>query len=263
MRVFYSESGTFYTILVCHIYRMLQEREAVYQDDDWVLKEAMDMHNLQTGGTFMNALTRKLDDIVTPCLAEIVAFVDRSCNLGLLLPEHSPLSLFWLKIFGSKRAEEALRFTDMVGGEKVEINHDNFTCEFPFFWMVKELIDSHWDSAQSTGGIAKCIVMHTTILIQCVAAGRRKQEVHNQLCLLVSDSSLGDVLLSIQDGGQCEELYRRYLHDFVRSVHKCTHKMEESVKVEYQVRCTDLYSQHVLYLCKILSIYSSIYFVRS
>ena len=151
---FYTEPGTFYTILVCHIHRILREREEVYQDDDWVLKEAMDMHNLQTGGTFMNVLTRKLDDIIIPCLAEIIAFVDRSFNLSLLQPHYSPpFSQFWLRIFANKRVEEALRFTDLVGREKVEINHENFACKFPFFWLVKELVDSHWDSAQSTGGI--------------------------------------------------------------------------------------------------------------
>lgn len=60
-------------------------------------------------------------------------------------------------------------------------------------------------------------------------------EVHKKLCALVSDTPLGAVLLSVQDKGQCEELYRRYLHDFVHSVHKCTHKQEENNKVEYKV----------------------------
>ena len=157
------ESGTFYTNLVCHIHRMLREREKVYQDDDWVLKEAMDMHNLQTGGTFMNALTRKLDDIITPRLAEIIAFVDRGCNLSLLQPTNSPLSQFWLMVFACKRAEEALKYTDMVGGQKVNVNPDNTNCAFPFSWLVRELVDSHWDSAQSTGGM--CIFSGNT----CVA----------------------------------------------------------------------------------------------
>ena len=51
----------------------------------------------------------------------------------------------------------------------------------------------------------------------------------------MSGTGLGGILLSVQDGGECEELYRHYLHDFVRSVHKCTHKTEKTVKQEYQV----------------------------
>ena len=66
--------------------------------------------------------------------------------------------------------------------------------------------------------------------------GSSRQRVHKKLCSLVSDSPLGDVLGSVQDG-HCEELFRRYLHDFVRSVHMCTHKMEQSVKDEYKVCC--------------------------
>ena len=137
---------------------MLCERETVYQDDDWVLVEAMDMHHLQTGGTFMNVLTRKLDDIIVPCLAEIIAFVDRRSNLSLLQIEPSPLSQFWLKMFASKRSEEALRFTDIVTNQKVQMMDENFACEFPFSWLVKELLDSLWDSAQSTGGtVCVCV----------------------------------------------------------------------------------------------------------
>ena len=65
--------------------------------------------------------------------------------------------------------------------------------------------------------------------------GPQRAQVHRQLCSLVSDTPLGDVLTSVQDGGQCEELYRRYLHDFVRSVHKCSRKMEQTINNEYQV----------------------------
>ena len=65
--------------------------------------------------------------------------------------------------------------------------------------------------------------------------GSQRQQVHRQLCTLVSDTRLGDILNSVTDGDQCEELYRRYLHDFVRSVHKCTHNREQTKANEYKV----------------------------
>ena len=71
------------------------------------------------------------------------------------------------------------------------------------------------------------------IILFCVGSSR--QQIHRQLCKLVSDTSLGEILMSVQEDGQCEELYRRYIHDFVRSVHKCTHKQNETVKHEYKV----------------------------
>ena len=73
------------------------------------------------------------------------------------------------------------------------------------------------------------------VYILLLRAGRHRPKVHKELCALVSDTPVGCVLLSINDEKQCEELYRCYLHDFVHSVHKCTHKMKENIKVEYKV----------------------------
>lgn len=126
---------------------MLCEREETRsQSDDWVVNEAMDSHCLQTGGTFTNVLTRKLDEVVISCLSETIGFVDRDCNLNLL---QTPFTNIWLSIFSSKRVAEILNFT---GNKKVLIVDDNFTCKFPFFWLVKELIDSYCDSAIKDGG---------------------------------------------------------------------------------------------------------------
>ena len=79
--------------------------------------------------------------------------------------------------------------------------------------------------------------------------------MHKKLCSLVSDSPLGDVLQSVKDEKQgeeqCEELYRRYLYDFVRSVHKCTHKTEEIVKHENQV-CLILSNKQII-ICVVVS----------
>ena len=114
----------------------------------------MDINHLQTGGTFTNVLTRQLDAVIVPCFSEIIAFLDRNCNLNLLQPVQplTPLSQFWLNICASQRARDALRFIDMVGTQKVPMKDEEFACEFPFSWLVIELLDSQWDNAQSTGG---------------------------------------------------------------------------------------------------------------
>ena len=142
-------------VLVSHIHRILKEREAASFDPDWVLSEAMNIHNLQTGGTFKNVLSRKLDNVIIPFFAEIIAFIDRNCNLNLLqtVSPPTPLSQFWLKIFRSERTEQALHYDDMATGvQKVAMRNEEFECEFPFSWLVKELMDSQWDNAQTTGG---------------------------------------------------------------------------------------------------------------
>ena len=134
---------------------MLKEREEVYKDrDDWIIQEAMNINHLQTGGTFKNVLARRLDEVIVPCFAMIIAFMDQNCNLNLLqsVQHLSPLSKFWLNICASQHAQDELRYVDMVGTQKVVMKDDNFACEFPFYWLVKDLMDCQWDSAQSTGG---------------------------------------------------------------------------------------------------------------
>ena len=39
---------------------------------------------------------------------------------------------------------------------------------------------------------------------------------------------------SVQDEESCSDLYRRYLHDYIRSVHQVTHKFSGA---EYMVSC--------------------------
>lgn len=49
---------------------------------------------------------------------------------------------------------------------------------------------------------------------------------------------MGGVLCGVSEQ-DCEDLYRSYLHDFVRIVHMCKHsKNLEHEDKEYEVRCT-------------------------
>jgi len=59
--------------------------------------------------------------------------------------------------------------------------------------------------------------------------------LHSQLCKVVSQNAVGDVLDSAGET-DCEEFFQYYLHDFVRSVHLCNHKKQESKNLEYKVR---------------------------
>lgn len=135
---------------------MLIEREEIHQDsNDWIIDEALNSHHLQTGGTFKNVLTRRLDEVVTPCFTKIIAFLDQNCNLNILQNLHPKMPLFqlWMKIFGSQRAQEELLYSDiMVGGQKVPMRDEGFICKFPFSWLVKELMDSQFDNSRSIGG---------------------------------------------------------------------------------------------------------------
>ena len=81
------DTKTFYGALVKHIKNLLEEREKSLLDQEWVLKEALSGKKLQSGGTFQNVLSRKLDEVIIPIFAAVLLFVDQFSNLNIL--EHS------------------------------------------------------------------------------------------------------------------------------------------------------------------------------
>lgn len=122
--------------------------------------EAMNAKNLQYGGTFRNVISRKFDRIVIPILSEIIAIIDQNYNLALIDPsnESSPLSQFWLSVFGEFTIMQ-FNYTDMViprqqvpgvGGRKAR---KDFKSKLPFSWLIHEAVDSQWDNAKISAGI--------------------------------------------------------------------------------------------------------------
>ena len=160
-----ADDSTFHGVLVRHIHRLLTERDQVREDEkNWVLNEALSARKLQNGGTFQNVLARKLDDVLVPIFSELIALVDRNYNLNRLDPkeQNSPLCQFWLAMF-SNPAIMQLRYEDMVtaqgGGHREQVPgaggrmaEEDFKCQLPFSWLVKEAVDTQWHSAKSTVG---------------------------------------------------------------------------------------------------------------
>ena len=81
---FFTADDTFFGALVKHIKNLLEEREKSLMIKEWVLNEALSTEKLQSGGTFQNVLTRRLDDVIVPLFADILLFVDHYFNLNLL-----------------------------------------------------------------------------------------------------------------------------------------------------------------------------------
>ena len=157
----FADDSSFHGILVRHIHRLLKEREQVREDErNWILNEALSIRKLRNGGTFQKVLARKLDEVLVPILSEIFALLDRNNNLNHLNTKEktSPLYQFWLAMFRNQQ----LCYEDMVshgmqhrelvpalGGRMAE---EDFQCQLPFSWLVKEAVDLQWQSAKSTSG---------------------------------------------------------------------------------------------------------------
>ena len=72
----------------------------------------------------------------------------------------------------------------------------------------------------------------TSKVIFCVT-GKNATEMMKQVCSLVSQTSLGEVLGSAPDD---DVLYHCYLHDYVKSVHRTYHTNAEVSMQENNVR---------------------------
>ena len=156
------DDSLFYATLVRHIHSMLLEREEVMEEKEWVLDEAMSGKKLQSGGTFRNVLSRKLDEVITPIFAEVLVHVDRYSNLDLLKRKNAPLHVqqLWLNVFTCSELC-SFSYTEMSvqgGGDRLagmgqrKSSDEEFPCQFPFFWLIKETVDSHWNAAITMTG---------------------------------------------------------------------------------------------------------------
>ena len=67
-----------------------------------------------------------------------------------------------------------------------------------------------------------------------ILPGNNREALHKQLCEAINQVEVGEVLKSVDDE-YCEDFYKYYLHDFVKSVHQSQHKEQEQKEQEYNV----------------------------
>ena len=142
------------------IYNLLCEREADRPDlADWVLREALNTSKLEVGGTFRNVLARKIDEVVIPIFSKIIGCIDHNCNLDLISgSEYSLMTArceFWIAVFRDPRLLQ-LQYSEMVQGNRMLGTgiraSQNFKCQMPYFWLIKESVDSVQDDARIRAG---------------------------------------------------------------------------------------------------------------
>lgn len=142
-------------MLVGHIHRILQERENAIASD-WILDEALNVQGLQHGGTFQNALIRKIDEVSIPIFAELIWWCDHFCNLDLIHEcgsMNTAVKRFWLSIFKNPRIM-SINYHNMVTKTSSHTALErNYKCKFPFSWIVKESVDTVWSHVLCDGGI--------------------------------------------------------------------------------------------------------------
>ena len=123
---------------------------------DWVFEEAL--KHSQISGTFRNALSRRLDKILLPILAKIIALIDKNFNLTIIhqhrdnIKISSPIARLWLEIF-SERTLCRITYEDIfttnnvaktkkwIPGIGATLSDHFYRCDFPFSWICREVIN--------------------------------------------------------------------------------------------------------------------------
>ncbi|XP_035253685.1 E3 ubiquitin-protein ligase rnf213-alpha-like isoform X3 [Anguilla anguilla] len=190
-----------------------------FSSKNWVINEASNVDALQEGGTFRHALWKRVQAVVTPLLAQLVAVADRDCNLDLLLDHNSgePVRKLWLDIFrDEKLLEVPFAAVDRNSESKTILVQSYITpqlgagCSLPFSWRVRDYLEELRVHAQHHEG-------HTV---------RQFEDVFR-------NTPLGRYIAEAAKETQ-REFFQRYLQDFVCMMMKVT--SEE----ELQLLCTAL-----------------------
>ena len=120
-------------------------------NSDWLQETAHCTESIQTSGTFLKAVTHRINNIIAPLLAELIASVDRNGNLMLFLVNDKTtkcLSDLWFEIFQDERVF-VLRYEDTVSPEtlspraRVPVLNNGaggkyFKASFPFSWIIDQ-----------------------------------------------------------------------------------------------------------------------------
>uniref|UniRef100_H0YXY1 Ring finger protein 213 n=1 Tax=Taeniopygia guttata TaxID=59729 RepID=H0YXY1_TAEGU len=124
-----------------------KQEENSLHPENWVLREASNLSALQEAGTFRHTLWKRVQKVVTPFLALLIAVIDRNGNLELLArPGAEWVTNLWMFIFSdskflSQREEIILVQNNMM----VSADAGN---KMPFSWRIKEYLEEMWLEAQ-------------------------------------------------------------------------------------------------------------------
>uniref|UniRef100_A0A8C0FUW2 RING-type E3 ubiquitin transferase n=1 Tax=Bubo bubo TaxID=30461 RepID=A0A8C0FUW2_BUBBB len=132
-----------------------KQEENSLHPKNWVLREASNLSALQEAGTFRHTLWKRVQKVITPFLALLIAVIDRNGNLELLVrPAAEWVTNLWMFIFSDTKLLTPL--ARAAGGSQPEIIlvQNNMTVsadvgnEMPFSWRIKEYLDELWLEAQ-------------------------------------------------------------------------------------------------------------------
>uniref|UniRef100_A0A8B9MD47 RING-type E3 ubiquitin transferase n=1 Tax=Accipiter nisus TaxID=211598 RepID=A0A8B9MD47_9AVES len=200
-----------------------QEENSLYPKN-WVLREASNLSALQEAGTFRHTLWKRVQNVITPFLALLIAVIDRNGNLELLVrPAAEWVTNLWMFIFSdtklltvpygvgknSSQPEIILVQNNMV----VSADTGN---EMPFSWRIKEYLDEMWLEAQyiqnTEGETEKFVdIFQKTALGKFISALTEEERqmlfqcyITDFIVLAIGVSSLEELQVSVWNKKECK-----------------------------------------------------------
>ncbi|XP_074900257.1 E3 ubiquitin-protein ligase RNF213 isoform X2 [Buteo buteo] len=132
-----------------------QEENSLYPKN-WVLREASNLSALQEAGTFRHTLWKRVQNVITPFLALLIAVIDRNGNLELLVrPAAEWVTNLWMFIFSDTKlltvpygvGKNSSQPEIILVQNNMMVSADTGN-EMPFSWRIKEYLDEMWLEAQ-------------------------------------------------------------------------------------------------------------------
>ncbi|XP_008404832.1 E3 ubiquitin-protein ligase rnf213-alpha-like isoform X1 [Poecilia reticulata] len=214
------EESVFADLVRKHLHSLLKEYEAniLSQPKDWVLNQASNVNALQEGGTFVHTLWRKIQAVVTPLLANLVSVIDKDCNLDLLLDEGEEMRNLWLHIFSSKEMLSVpyAKEINMLIVQSHNVGGNTMRCRMPFSWCIKDFLDE--------------------LMMQ---AFRHQSNLCQYFHELFLNTSFGKYMAENVNERLKNDLFERYLHDFVSMTMKVASDDELELLCQALASCID------------------------
>ncbi|KAM6377190.1 E3 ubiquitin-protein ligase RNF213 [Pluvialis apricaria] len=133
-----------------------KQEENSLHPKNWVLREASNLSALQEAGTFRHTLWKRVQNVITPFLALLIAVIDRNGNLELLVrPAAEWVTNLWMFIFSDTKlltvpygvGKNSSQPEIIVVQNNMMVSADAGN-EMPFSWRIKEYLDEMWLEAQ-------------------------------------------------------------------------------------------------------------------
>ncbi|XP_058708338.1 E3 ubiquitin-protein ligase RNF213 isoform X2 [Poecile atricapillus] len=133
-----------------------KQEENSLHPKNWVLREASNLSALQEAGTFRHTLWKRVQKVVTPFLALLIAVIDRNGNLELLArPGEKWVTNLWMFIFSDTKFLNVLPGVGKNSPQpEIILVQNNMMVsadagnKMPFSWRIKEYLEEMWLEAQ-------------------------------------------------------------------------------------------------------------------